>query len=75
WTGERRRVACGVLVDCGHRLPEDALPLQRPDAARAGDCIAPRGILEAVLEGRRRAMDIAAGVGDGRAPVPVGMAS
>jgi len=75
WTGERRRVACGVLVDCGHRLPEEVLPLRHPDAARAGDCIAPRSILEAVLEGRRRAMEIATGVGGGGAPVPVGVAS
>jgi 2,4-dienoyl-CoA reductase (NADPH2) len=75
WTGERRRVACGVLVDCGHRLPEEALPLRRPDAARAGDCIAPRSILEAVLEGRRRAMEIATGVGGGGSPVPMGVAS
>jgi mycofactocin system FadH/OYE family oxidoreductase 1 len=59
WTGERRSIGCAVLVDCGHRLPEDALCGQRPGTPRAGDCVAPRTIYEAVLEGRRRG----AGVG------------
>ncbi|MBF6555223.1 MAG: mycofactocin system FadH/OYE family oxidoreductase 1 [Acidimicrobiales bacterium] len=61
WTGERRTVECGALVDCGHRLPDEALYTARPGTLRAGDCVAPRGVLEAVLEGRRRAMDIAGG--------------
>jgi len=60
WTGERRQVACGALVDCGHRLPEEQLYGQRPGTARAGDCVAPRTILEAVLEGRRRALELSA---------------
>jgi len=63
WTGEARRVACDVLVDCGHRLPDDGLAADRPGTLRAGDCVAPRTALEAVLEGRRAAAAVA--------PVPV----
>ncbi len=74
WTGERRTVGCGALVDCGHRLPDEALYLARPGTLRAGDCVAPRGVLEAVLEGRRRAMDIAGGAA-GLIPAGVGVAS
>jgi mycofactocin system FadH/OYE family oxidoreductase 1 len=58
WTGEQRRIACSSLVDCSHRLAEDTLALERPWLPRAGDCIAPRTILHAVLEGRRRALDV-----------------
>lgn len=51
------------VVDCGHRLPEDALEHQVQDRtghrpAVAGDCVAPRTVAEAVLEGRRRALEI-----------------
>jgi hypothetical protein len=73
WTGQRRTIECGVLIDCGHRLPDEALYDARPGTPRAGDCVAPRGVLDAVLEGRRRALDIAAGTG--RSPVTVGLAS
>jgi mycofactocin system FadH/OYE family oxidoreductase 1 len=65
WTGERREIDCAVIVDCSHRLPEESLYLSRPGTPRAGDCVAPRTILEAVLEGRRRALEIGAGVGGG----------
>jgi 2,4-dienoyl-CoA reductase (NADPH2) len=69
WTGEQRTVECGAVVDCSHRLPEEDLYLARPGTRRAGDCVAPRTVLEAVLEGRRQAMD----VGGGRSPrVPAG---
>jgi len=61
WTGEQRTVECGTVVDCGHRLPEEDLYLARPGTRRAGDCVAPRSALEAVLEGRRQAMDVAGG--------------
>lgn len=51
------------VVDCGHRLPDDALAQEvrertghRP--AAAGDCVAPRTVAEAVLEGRRRVLEI-----------------
>ena len=52
-TGARRTVPCTVVLDCAHRLPEDTLWLARPELARAGDCVAPRTVHEAVLEGRR----------------------
>jgi 2,4-dienoyl-CoA reductase (NADPH2) len=55
WTGQQRRVGCAVLVDCGHRRPADELYQARPGTLRAGDCVAPRTVLEAVLEGRRAA--------------------
>jgi mycofactocin system FadH/OYE family oxidoreductase 1 len=61
WTGQQRRIPCATVIDCGHRLPEESLYLARPGTLRAGDAVAPRGILESVLEGRRRALDIAGG--------------
>jgi 2,4-dienoyl-CoA reductase (NADPH2) len=61
WTGQTRRIPCATVVDCGHRLPDETLYLARPGTLRAGDAVAPRGILESVLEGRRRALDIAGG--------------
>jgi 2,4-dienoyl-CoA reductase (NADPH2) len=55
FSGVRRRIACAALVDCGFRLPTDSI-----DGADlyAGDCVAPRTIYEAVLEGRRAAVAI-----------------
>ena len=52
------RLPAGLLVDCGHRLPDDALyqSLGDPTVPRAGDCVAPRTVHEAVLEGRRAAL-------------------
>ncbi len=56
FSGERRTIDAVALVDCGFRLPDD----HRPGAQlRAGDCVAPRTLLEAVLEGRRAAAAIA----------------
>ncbi len=60
WTGEQRTADCGFVVHCGHRLPDETLYLHRPGTLRAGDCVAPRTVLEAVLEGRRTAMVIGA---------------
>ena len=60
-----------MLVDCGHRLPEETLYLARPGTARAGDCVAPRTALEAVLEGRRRALEVAASGRPRRLPATV----
>jgi hypothetical protein len=53
FSGVRRTVACAAVVDCGFRLPTDPLPAA---ATRIGDCVAPRTILEAVLEARRAAL-------------------
>jgi 2,4-dienoyl-CoA reductase (NADPH2) len=60
WTGERRRIDCAVVVDCGHRRPDEELYQLRPGTPRAGDCVAPRTIGEAILEGRRRAAELPA---------------
>ncbi|MBX6389544.1 MAG: mycofactocin system FadH/OYE family oxidoreductase 1 [Frankia sp.] len=73
WTGARREIGCAVIVDCGHRLPDEALYFERPGTPRAGDCVAPRTALEAVLEGRRRALEVAAAparAARGRPPSP-----
>ena len=67
WTGEQRTVDCAFVVHCGHRLPEETLYLHRPGTPRAGDCVAPRTVLEAVLEARRAALAIGA-AGDGHRP-------
>ncbi|HNJ96965.1 MAG TPA: mycofactocin system FadH/OYE family oxidoreductase 1 [Ilumatobacteraceae bacterium] len=53
FSGERRTVPCVAMVDCGFRLPTDALPGAH---AQIGDCVAPRTLLEAVLEARRAAV-------------------
>jgi 2,4-dienoyl-CoA reductase (NADPH2) len=58
WTGEQRWVPADVVVDCGQRLPQE--DLYTTGTLRAGDCVAPRTILEAVLEGRRVAQVIGA---------------
>jgi 2,4-dienoyl-CoA reductase (NADPH2) len=55
FSGQRRTVACAALVDCGFRLPSDPYP---GADLTAGDCVAPRTILEAILEGRRAALTI-----------------
>jgi mycofactocin system FadH/OYE family oxidoreductase 2 len=68
WTGERREVACAAVIDCGPRLPADDLWRARPHLPRAGDCIAPRTVHEAVLEGRRAALALVAAGTPTRAP-------
>jgi mycofactocin system FadH/OYE family oxidoreductase 2/mycofactocin system FadH/OYE family oxidoreductase 1 len=58
FSGEVHSIEAAVLVDAGHRLPEDTLYKALSgfrDAGVAGDAVAPRTILEAVLEGRRAA--------------------
>ena len=55
FSGERRTVPCTALVDCGFRLPTTPLAGIH---AQAGDCVAPRTLHEAVLEGRRAALSV-----------------
>lgn len=55
FSGVRRTVACGAVVDCGFRLPAEPVPGVHH---RAGDCVAPRTVLEAVLEARRVALSL-----------------
>jgi 2,4-dienoyl-CoA reductase-like NADH-dependent reductase (Old Yellow Enzyme family) len=49
-TAETRERPAATVVHCGHRLPD-----QRLDGVRIGDCVAPRTVHEAILEGRRAA--------------------
>lgn len=54
-------VAC--VVDAGHRLPDDELwaqvhPTLGSRASQIGDSVAPRTVAEAVLEGRRVALEL-----------------
>jgi 2,4-dienoyl-CoA reductase (NADPH2) len=58
WTGEQREIECAVVIDCGHRMADESLYDTNQPVARAGDCVAPRTVHEAVLEGRRRALEI-----------------
>jgi 2,4-dienoyl-CoA reductase (NADPH2) len=53
FSGERRRIECVALIDCGFRLPTDRLAGAH---LQAGDSVAPRTVYEAVLEGRRAAI-------------------
>ena len=55
FTGERRTIPCSAVVDCGFRLPDAPLP---EATVQAGDCVAPRTVHEAILEGRRAALSI-----------------
>ncbi|MEV5975218.1 mycofactocin system FadH/OYE family oxidoreductase 1 [Streptomyces sp. NPDC051921] len=57
-TGERTELDCAAVVHCGFRLPDERLALARPGTPRAGDCVAPRTVHEAVLEGRRAALEL-----------------
>lgn len=56
-TGEQRKLECAAVVHCGHRLPDTSLE----GGVRAGDCVAPRTVHEAVLEGRRAALALEGG--------------
>jgi 2,4-dienoyl-CoA reductase (NADPH2) len=72
WTGVGQAVPCASIIDCGPRLPEESLYRARPGTLRAGDCVAPRGILEAVLEGRRLALALGDGATTVASRTPVG---
>ena len=68
FNGERAPVPADFLVDAGHRLANDELwRATGEQLPRAGDCVAPRTIYEAMLEGRRLAVSLAAA-----APEPAG---
>jgi len=53
FTGGRRAIPARSVVDCGFRLPDEPWP---GADLRAGDCVAPRTVHEAILEGRRAAL-------------------
>jgi 2,4-dienoyl-CoA reductase (NADPH2) len=54
FSGELNEIECACVVDAGFRLPTTAID----GAIQIGDSVAPRTILEAVLEGRRVAASI-----------------
>jgi 2,4-dienoyl-CoA reductase (NADPH2) len=54
YSGRRRTISCAAVVDCGFRIPTEPLDA----AVQIGDAVAPRTILEAVLEGRRAAVSL-----------------
>lgn len=66
WTAEKRVIPTDLVVDAGHRLAESQLydslvgadPSLRDELVRAGDCVAPRTVHEAILEGRRAALTV-----------------
>ena len=63
FSGGITRLEVASLVDAGHRLPDDALwevlhPLLGARVVQAGDAVAPRTVHEAVLEGRRVALEL-----------------
>jgi 2,4-dienoyl-CoA reductase (NADPH2) len=59
FTGVRRTLAADLLVDAGFRMPAESFAdLSGPKVFRIGDCVAPRTIAEAVLEGRRVALSL-----------------
>ncbi len=62
WTGEESEIEAAVVVDCGHRMPDESLYqlLREPRPIRIGDSVAPRSVLEAVLEARRAALSLGA---------------
>ena len=55
FSGERRRVRCVAVVDCGFREPDAPIEGVR---VQVGDCVAPRTVHEAVLDARRAARAI-----------------
>jgi 2,4-dienoyl-CoA reductase (NADPH2) len=59
FTGARRRIDSVAVIDCGYRLPaDDDSEMAGLRHVRAGDCVAPRTLHEAILEGRRAALAI-----------------
>jgi hypothetical protein len=54
FSGSRRTVPADVVVDAGFRLPDQSVA-DGSGAIRAGDCVAPRTIAEAIREGRAAA--------------------
>ncbi len=55
YTGAPETLACEAFVDAGHRLPDNRLHSET-GADRIGDCLAPRTVHEAILDGRRWAL-------------------
>ena len=66
WTREQQVIPTDLVIDAGHRLAEGQLydamvganASLRDELVRAGDCVAPRSVHEAILEGRRAALTV-----------------
>jgi 2,4-dienoyl-CoA reductase (NADPH2) len=59
FTGEPRALRVACVVDAGYRLPDDTLwHATGEQLPRAGDAVAPRSIHEAILEARRRVLEL-----------------
>lgn len=72
FTGEARTLPAAVVVDAGYRLPDDRLWRATGERLpRVGDAVAPRTVYEAVLEGRRAALALAALPSPARVPTSV----
>ena len=61
WARQDSDLDIAVVIDAGHRLPDERLWLELADvdgvhAQRVGDCVAPRTVYDAILEGRRAAL-------------------
>jgi 2,4-dienoyl-CoA reductase (NADPH2) len=76
FSGAIRTIEAASVVDAGHRRPDEAmfgaLQSMGREAIRAGDCVAPRTIAEAILEGRRAALALD-GLGRTSDGVPMGI--
>ncbi len=63
FTGEQRVLPAAAVVDAGYRLPDDTLWHATGERLpRAGDGVAPRSIHEAMLEARRRVLELERGL-------------
>lgn len=61
FSGDRRTIDADLVVDAGFRLPDETLfDATGRHHVRAGDCVAPRTVHEAVLEGRRAVLELEA---------------
>lgn len=58
FTGARETVPAVAVVDAGYGVPYLPAELDQPGVVVAGDAVAPRTILEAVLEGRRAGLAV-----------------
>ena len=54
FSGEIAEIECAAVVDAGFRLPTTPID----GSVQVGDCVAPRTILEAILEARRAALTL-----------------
>lgn len=62
FSGERRTIGARLVIDAGFRLPDESLwDATGRVHTRVGDCVAPRTVHEAILEGRRAVLNLEGG--------------